>query len=214
MSTPGLSNVMAKLFSPYGGTAQNPDMQLFFGGCTAQSSRTGVCCESQALGNLPFQIFTAVLHPECVGYLDVKFIDPLAKPLIYSNFLGDEKQIKIITHGIRVAINITKTAAMSEYGWTVDRSKITECGSFTVDSDEYWECDIRQQTQSLNHVAGTCRMGLDSAAVVDPTLRVNGVSNLRIVDASIFPSLPAGNPQATVYAVAEKAAELIIQTYL
>lgn len=219
MATPGLANVMAKIASPNSGNVMDPDIQFFFGGYTAYCSRTGICDEVSSAGNRLFQIFVAALLPNCVGRIDVSSNDPFAVPKLYSNFLGDEKQIQVILHGIRVAINITKTEPMLKYGLTVDESKLTAaCGSFQCNStecgsDALWQCEIRQRTLSLNHMGGTCRMGEDSAAVVDASLRVNGVQNLRVVDASIFPTMPAGNPMAIVYAVAENAAKFLIKTY-
>jgi choline dehydrogenase len=76
-------------------------------------------------------------------------------------------------------------------------------------SDEALDAHIRATCQKIYHQAGTCRMGADAGAVVDPALRVNGVAGLRVVDASIMPVLVAGNTNAPVIAIAEKAAELI-----
>ena len=68
---------------------------------------------------------------------------------------------------------------------------------------------IRQQADTAFHAVGTCRLGVDASAVVDPWLRVVGVSGLRVVDASVMPTTVAGNAQAAVYAIAERAVDFI-----
>lgn len=82
-------------------------------------------------------------------------------------------------------------------------------------SDAYWECYIRAKTGPENHQAGTCKMGpaTDADAVVDPQLRVHGVPNIRVADPSIFPYLPNANPIAAIMMVAEKASNMIINSW-
>ena len=77
-------------------------------------------------------------------------------------------------------------------------------------SDEDWLAFCREAGDTVFHPTSTCRMGVDARAVVDPRLRVNGVERLRVVDASVMPAVPSGNINATVIAIAEKAADLII----
>lgn len=90
------------------------------------------------------------------------------------------------------------------------------CEHLLFESDEYWECCIKQITVTLSHQAGTCKMGpsSDPDAVVDPELRVYGVKGLRVVDASIMPSLVAGHPTAPVYMIGEKASDMIKEAWL
>ena len=87
---------------------------------------------------------------------------------------------------------------------------------YHLNSDAYWECIIRAKTGPENHQAGTCKMGPESdpEAVVNNELRVHGISNLRVADASIFPILTNANPVAPIAMVAEKAADLIRARWL
>ena len=82
---------------------------------------------------------------------------------------------------------------------------------YQFDTEECWNWYIENMAYSSFHYGGTCKMGSveDSSTVVDPELRVKGVTGLRVVDASIMPTLPSGNPSATVIMIAEKAADMI-----
>lgn len=85
------------------------------------------------------------------------------------------------------------------------------CEGLLFGSDEYWACSARQLTTNLHHQVGTCKMGpaWDHEAVVDPELKVYGISGLRVVDASIMPVIPAAHTNAVVFMIGEKAADMI-----
>jgi len=87
----------------------------------------------------------------------------------------------------------------------IKRTRLTITSRLRTDAKVY----IRHTAQTIYHPTSTCRMGVDELAVVDPELRVRGVEGLRVVDASIFPSVPRGNTNAPTIAVAERAADLI-----
>lgn len=80
-----------------------------------------------------------------------------------------------------------------------------------MQSDQYWECCIRGYTSSLQHQVGTCKMGppTDQSAVVNSDLKVHGVNNLRVIDASIMPILPSAHTNAVVYMIGEKGADMV-----
>jgi choline dehydrogenase-like flavoprotein len=80
-----------------------------------------------------------------------------------------------------------------------------------VRSDDDFDASIRANGVSNLHPVGTCRMGGDEAAVLDPRLRVHGIGSLRVVDASIMPSVPAGNTNAPVIMIGEKASDMILE---
>jgi choline dehydrogenase len=104
--------------------------------------------------------------------------------------------------GMRALLEIAGTEPLARYAQAPHNVPAS-------DSDADLEAHIRQTTQTIYHPTSTCRMGVDDMAVVDPQLRVRGVECLRVVDASIFPSVPRGNTNAPTIAVAEKAADLI-----
>lgn len=90
------------------------------------------------------------------------------------------------------------------------------CKDKIYDSDEYWECYVKSMTTTDHHPVGTCKMGpkSDPFAVVSPqTLKVYGLQNLRVVDASVMPTIPSGNIQIPIIMMAEKAADIIKSNY-
>ena len=107
-----------------------------------------------------------------------------------------------MVEGLRVTLEIARQPALAPY--TTRPHYIP-----ASDSDEDVRAHIRQQMFTLYHPVGTCRMGADAEAVVDTDLRVRGVEGLRVVDASVMPTVPRGNTNAPTIAVAERAADLI-----
>lgn len=156
----------------------------------------------------PFSGFSVVavqILPTSRGQLRIQSSDPMAPPAFVSNFLGTEEDVRSTTAGVRWARRIAQQPALAPY--------VAEeiFPGPTVSTDAEIENAIRQQGGSGQHAVGTCRMGTDAHAVVDPRLRVHGVRQLRVIDASVMPSVTAGNTNAPTIMIAEKGAAMILE---
>uniref|UniRef100_A0A182J274 Glucose-methanol-choline oxidoreductase N-terminal domain-containing protein n=1 Tax=Anopheles atroparvus TaxID=41427 RepID=A0A182J274_ANOAO len=211
MSGTGVSAVTAKISSSYAERPNDPDLQFYFGGFLADCAKTGQVGELLSNDSRSVQIFPAVLHPKSRGYIELKSNDPLEHPKIVVNYLKEDHDIKVLVEGIKFAVRLSETDALQAYGMDLDRTQVKACQDMEFGSQEYWECAVRQNTGAENHQAGSCKMGptSDPMAVVDHELRVHGVRNLRVVDASVMPKVTSGNTNAPVIMIAEKGAHLI-----
>lgn len=142
-------------------------------------------------------------QPESRGSVKLASADPQAAPLIHQNFLASDKDWQSLRAGFRVARNLAAQPAMQPF-IQAEFFPGPKCQS-DAEIDEH----IRRTSITVHHPAGTCRMGADAASVVDPQLRVRGLTGLRVVDASVMPDLVCGNINAAVIMIAEKAADLI-----
>lgn len=143
------------------------------------------------------------IQPESRGSVKLASADPAVAPKIHQNFLSAQKDWASLRAGFRVARKIAAQPGMQEF---------VEAEFFPggqCETDEQIDEHIRKTAITVHHPAGTCRMGADEHSVVDPDLRVRGVGNLRVVDASVMPDLVCGNINAAVITIAEKAADLI-----
>jgi choline dehydrogenase-like flavoprotein len=149
-----------------------------------------------------FSIGACVVKPKSRGQVMLVSPDPTAKPLIVHNYYDDPDDLASAVAGFRMAHEIVRTSPLADMAsspYNVPDS----------DSDQDVIAHIRRNMQTLYHPVGTCRMGSDDMAVVDPELRVRGVEGLRVVDASVMPAVPRGNTNAPTIAIAEKAADMI-----
>ncbi|HET8705882.1 MAG TPA: choline dehydrogenase [Pseudomonadales bacterium] len=144
------------------------------------------------------------LRPESRGFISLNSPDPLAAPVIQPNFLSAEKDVTVMVEAVKMGRRIFSSPVFS----AVLGTEYAPGSSVTTD-DEIADF-IRRSGETIYHPVGTCKMGVDDMAVVDPQLRVNGVENLRVVDASVMPRLVGGNTNAPTIMIAEKAADLIL----
>ncbi len=151
-----------------------------------------------------FTLAPVILSPRSRGTVTLASNDPLIPPRIDPNYLSDAVDRETMIEGIRLARKIASTEPLAGHA-AAERVP----GSDKT-TDEELLAVIEADAETCYHPVGTCRMGNDTKAVVDPSLQVNGISGLRVVDASIVPTIPRGNPTAPIIMIAERAADLIL----
>lgn len=151
-----------------------------------------------------YTILPSLLHPKSRGHVGLTSKDAGADPLIQPNFLSEEADLQALIKGGKIA-----------YEWlqdpVFDHCREEMVAPLDTSSDEAWSMHIRQSVETIYHPVGTCKMGIDEQAVVDQELKVHQMAGLRVVDASIMPTIMTGNTNAPCYMIAEKAADMILR---
>jgi choline dehydrogenase len=124
-------------------------------------------------------------------------------PIIQPNFLQSEHDQITLLKAAKKAIEVMQAPAFDKF-----RKKLQTPPDRS--SDDAIMLHLKKQLETVYHPVGTCKMGNDEMAVVDDQLRVKGIEGLRVIDASVMPTIVSGNTNATVYMIAEKAAEMIL----
>ena len=185
---------------------QRPNLQMYFAAITYTRAPPG---ERPLLRPDPYPGFLnsiGITRPQSRGHLQIDSADPLAPVKIYPNYLSAEDDVTQMLEGARLLRQLAQTPALREI---VD-SEIRPGDA--VQTDEEFIADIRQRADTVFHPSCTCMMGPDpKTAVVDAGCRVYGVERLRVVDASVFPTVTSGNTSAPTIMVAEKAADIILE---
>ena len=181
-----------------------PDLQLYFVPMTYTTAPSGV----RPLMNLdPFPGFRIGFNPckpESHGYVEICAPDPTAPPKIVGNYLASPHDRQTMIAGTKLIKRIAESPALAAI-----TDKIINPKTPLNTDTEILNC-IRAHSTTIFHQCGTCRMGRDAkTSVTDNKLRVHGIKNLRIADASIFPTIPSGNTNAPTIMLAEKAARII-----
>lgn len=178
--------------------ADRPDLQLVFQPWKPPTTRLPF-----PIGH-GFGISPVLLYPRSRGSLRIGSPDPFEPPLADSGLLSHPDDLPRLIRAVRLCRQILRTAPFERY------HGVEAAPGEQVQSDEEIARFIRATAYTVHHPVGTCRMGTGAAAVVDPTLKVRGLTGLRVADASVFPSIVGGNTNAPVIMVAEKAADLIL----
>jgi choline dehydrogenase len=152
-----------------------------------------------------YTIEFSMLRPHSRGSVRLASKDPIAAPLIDPAFLTDERDVTGMLNAMRLARQLGQTAAMAKWR----KEELLPGPDVSTDTEP--RAFLRRSLGTYWHPVGTCAMGSAPDAVVDLDLKVHGVEGLRVVDASVMPSVPGANLNATVLAIAERAAELIYQ---
>ncbi|MFL2482645.1 MAG: GMC family oxidoreductase [Woeseiaceae bacterium] len=178
-----------------------PDIQLHFGiAMTIDHARTllwghGISCH------------VCLLRPKSKGTVSLNSENPFDPPIINPNYLSHRDDVETMIKGYKVMMEILDQKPISKF------TKEPLDGYFSPLSYKEIEKQIREKADTVYHPVGTCKMGNDEMAVVDNKLIVRGIANLRVVDASIMPTIVSGNTNAPTIMIAEKASDMIIERY-
>jgi choline dehydrogenase-like flavoprotein len=151
-----------------------------------------------------FSIHAHVCRPKSRGRVTLSSADPMLDPAIDPNFFAAEEDLDLLVKACRLIRRIAATEPLKHY-------VAKEYYRPPADDEASLKVFMRERAVSGLHMAGTCKMGVDPMAVVDPRLRVRGMTGLRVVDASIMPNVTSGNTNAPVIMIAEKASDMIRQ---
>jgi len=178
---------------------EQPDLQLILGPEYMNQNR------SIPRGH-GFSFHVSLLQPRSRGRLVLASADPAAKPRLFASFLSDPggEDLQALVRGFKLVRRLAEAPAMD--GW---RGAEVLPGP-GVRTDEEIAAFVRDTLGTTFHPAGTCKMGRDRMAVVDPELKVRGVAGLRVIDASVMPQVVSGNTNAPTIMIAEKGADMIL----
>ncbi|HQU68628.1 MAG TPA: GMC family oxidoreductase N-terminal domain-containing protein [Albidovulum sp.] len=177
--------------------ARSPDIQFHLG------LGSGIEAGVKAMENGGVTLNSAYLRPRSRGTVRLASSDPKAAPLIDPNYWSDPYDREMSIRGLKLAREIMAQKALAPFV----KSEVLPGPEVRTDEDYFNYACANAKTD--HHPAGTCRMGTDPTAVVDPELRFNGIERLRIVDNSIMPTLVSANTNATAIMIGEKAADMI-----
>lgn len=188
----------AQVFTFSGEGLEQPDLQLLF--TPASYDPTKPLTRDVRPG---VSVAICPVHPKSRGTIMAESSHPFEPPAIRPNYLADDEDIRVMKAGIRHAQRIFREPPLKDV-CLQERDPGPDC-----DNEEKLEAFIRERGATLYHPVGTCKMGKDASAVVDPRLRVHGIDGLRVADASIMPTLTTGNTNAPTIMIGEKAAAMI-----
>lgn len=183
-----------------------PDLQSHFlpGLSTAALRLPFSRRQAAGIGGHGFFANVYQLRPESVGLVALRSADPFAEAAIRPNYLSSPKDLRVLTEGVKRLREVFAQRAFDRF------RGIELAPGPAVRSDDEIAAWLRDAATTVFHPVGTCRMGVDDAAVVDAELRVRGVIGLRVADASVIPRMPSANTHAPTMMIAEKAADLIL----
>tara|TARA_B110000971_G_scaffold57844_1_gene59010 strand:- start:19292 stop:20056 length:765 start_codon:yes stop_codon:yes gene_type:complete len=183
----------------------SPNLQMYFAAITYSSAPEGKRPLMQPDPYPGFLNSVGQLRPASRGHLEISSTEPTTQPKIYPNYYSAEEDVVEMLEGVRILRALAETPALSN----IIEHEMTP--GLNIHSDDELIDDIKQRSSTVFHPTSTCMMGSNTHdSVVDSQGRVHGVRQLRIVDASIFPTVISGNTNAPVIMVAEKIADQIL----
>ena len=169
---------------------------------------------AHAVGKDSFLIIVSLARPAQSGEIVLKSKNPTDEPLIDPRYLQNADDVQRLVQGVKKTVQLVETTpSFRKVNATFTQESFPGCENVEFRSDEYWECFVRHLSITLHHIVGTCAMGGSDEAVVDPELRVRGVQNVRVIDASVMPVVPVGNTNAPTVMIGERGAQFILDLW-
>ncbi|CAB3238747.1 unnamed protein product [Arctia plantaginis] len=153
------------------------------------------------------------VQPKSRGQIILRTSDPEDSPLIYSGYFNNTEDLENFAKYVEDYVSVINTPYLRNLKPEIIDLRVPQCQDLKFPSHEYWKCYILNLSSSHYHPVGTCAMGVEGVGVVDERLRVRGVRRLRVVDASVMPTITRGNTNAPTIMIAEKAADMIKHDY-
>ena len=177
-----------------------PDLQLQFAALRMRPHGEGLFTPSKA----GFVLHICHMRPNSRGRVLLNSADPFDYPKIEANYFDDEMELNALVNGVKLGRKIIAQSAMAPF------LKEEEVPGPNCKTDEDIRRFILEKAESVYHTAGSCKMGIDEMAVVDPQLRVHGIKGLRVIDSSIMPTITGSNIHGPTVMIAEKGADMIL----
>ena len=180
-----------------------PDLQLQFGSVRMEPHGDGIFTSMRS----GYVLHVCHMRPESRGRVTLASNDPFAAPKITANYFDKEKELEALVKGVRICRDILNQPAMAKFNGGEERPGVD------VQTDEQLKEWIKQNVETVYHTAGSCKMGNDDMAVVNADLQVHGLSGLRVIDASVMPTITGSNIHAPTVMIAEKGADKILKEW-
>ncbi|CAG9786283.1 unnamed protein product [Diatraea saccharalis] len=222
----GIANILA--FNSLSKYATYPDFQIFLMPFPKGDSdltnilRTTIGFKYEVIQNIVRQnknkmlylFFFTLLHPYSLGSIILRTSNAKEHPIIYPNYFNDVRDLNKMVEGLKFFSQIINTKYFKSIGGHIGDLGWPSCDNLVKGSDNYWKCVAISTASTMYHPVGTARMGFNiKTSVVSSKLKVYGVNKLRIVDASVMPSITSGNTNGPTVMIAERAADLIKEEY-
>ena len=158
-------------------------------------------------------LLPTLLRPKSKGTITLQSSDPMVHPIIDPKYMEDPADIRTMAAGLKYTEKMLASKAFKKRG--IQHEPIPQCKEHKTYSQKYYECFCRYYIFTVWHPVGTCKMApkSDKLAVVDPELRVHGVKNLRVIDASIMPTMVSGNTNAPTIMIGERGVDFILKDH-